>query len=603
MATTMVTNWGEKVTVRLPTQVYSPFILSEVMPPTVNACCFIEHGEEILDHARECHDFDVQMVVFAIQRGLEINSIQRYISAFPEATVRLAFAQESVNSSHVGPWHPTLFYSIERKSPQLLRMLCEAGADPNCRSYPSRLTLLCYIVMSAEYELVDMTDCLVAALAMGADPEGIPRDMWVDYLKSPARQAPKQRSSPTDKVLYQKEVRDALCRNLTLMQRYYLYKASIIGKPTPRMLQVASAFDFLPLFEAPYHIIGQGQATEHVLRSLVSHYVYDADKPLVLALTGMSGHGKTELAKQMGGLLSLPLHRVDMTEMRYETDLFGPKKPYVGHETGSSLNNFLAEQTGRRCVIFLDEFDKTTGNVRQSMLLLLESGLYQDRRTGKSLDCTKILWIMAANLGDSVIQDWWDENHEGTAMAAPSGGAESYEELQRSLERLYTATLGAPLTGRLSAIIPFVPFEDGEQAVTTYKFLRELWQLAREPIDVGARKFARHTYLRFVDDGALAAHLARKHYSPELGARSLEKAVQREVRAKLAYKQMEGTEAFTDRMNALPLTCFEVRLVKSSAGPDQTGENIVEIVEKGSRKAIIQQQRSLVREQSAEEEL
>lgn len=600
MATTTATAAGKQLTFRLHTPLHLPFLLPATLPPTVNSCCFIEHGEQILDHARECHDFDVQMVAFAIQKGLEISSIQRYISAFPKEVVKLAIAQNSVAHSHVGPWYPTLFFAVERKSPQLIRILCEAGANPNFRSYPSGITLLCYIIISAEYELVDMTDCLVAALAMGADPEGIPRDMWVQYLQSPTRQAPKQRSSPTDEVLYQSEVRDALCRNLTLIQRYYLYKASIMGKPSPRMLQVASAFDFLPLFEAHYHIIGQSQATEHVLRSLVSHYVYDADKPLVLALTGMSGHGKTELAKQMGGLLSLPLHRVDMTEMNHETDLFGPKIPYQGHQTGSQLNNFLAQQTGRRCVIFLDEFDKTTENVRQSMLLLLESGLYQDRRTGKPLDCKKIIWIMAANLGDSMIQAWWDVNREDSVIA--SGQVQSYEELQRSLERLYTTTLGAPLTGRLSAIIPFVPFEDGEQAVTTYKFMRELWHLVREPINVEAKKFARHTYLKFVDDGALATHLARTHYAPELGARSLEKAVQREVRAKLAYKQMEGTEAFTDRMNEIPLTCFEVRLVRSGKGDDQTGDDVVEVVEKGSRRVIPQQRTMLVKKLSFEEE-
>ena len=197
----------------------------------------------------------------------------------------------------MGPWYSPLFFAVERKLPQLIRILCEAGADPNFRSWPSGITLLCYIIISAEYELVDITDCLIAALAMGADPEGIPQDMWMNYLQTPTRQAPKQYFLPTDEVLYQKEVRKALCRNLTLIQRYYLYKASIMGKPSPRMLQVASAFDFLPLFETYYYIIGQSQATEHVLRSLVSHYVYDAVKPLVLALTGMSGHGKTELAK------------------------------------------------------------------------------------------------------------------------------------------------------------------------------------------------------------------------------------------------------------------------------------------------------------------
>ena len=67
------------------------------------------------------------------------------------------------------------------------------------------------------------------------------------------------------------------------------------------------------------------------------------------------------------------------------------------------------------------------------------------------------------------------------------------------------------MTGRLSAIIPFLPFEEGEQAVATYKFMRELWHMVRGPMDVAAKKFARHSYLHFVNDGAVALNLAKKH--------------------------------------------------------------------------------------------
>ena len=56
---------------------------------------------------------------------------------------------------------------------------------------------------------------------------------------------------------------------------------------------------------------------------------------------GPSGHGKTELAKRMGELLSSEMECIDCTEMLHETDLFGPKKPYLGYELGSPLNNFL----------------------------------------------------------------------------------------------------------------------------------------------------------------------------------------------------------------------------------------------------------------------
>lgn len=76
----------------------------------------------------------------------------------------------------------------------------------------------------------------------------------------------------------------------------------------------------------------------------------------------------------MGELLSLELECIDCTELRYETDLFGPKKPYIGHELGSPLNNFLTRLTGRRCIVFLDEFEKTTRDVQNALLIPFDEG-------------------------------------------------------------------------------------------------------------------------------------------------------------------------------------------------------------------------------------
>lgn len=53
------------------------------------------------------------------------------------------------------------------------------------------------------------------------------------------------------------------------------------------------------------------------------------------------------------------------------------------------LNNVFAEQSGKRAVVFLDEFDKTTPDVHKSMLLPFESGVYIDRRYNKKMDCKK----------------------------------------------------------------------------------------------------------------------------------------------------------------------------------------------------------------------
>lgn len=97
-------------------------------------------------------------------------------------------------------------------------------------------------------------------------------------------------------------------------------------------------------------------------------------QPLVLLFAGPSGHGKTELARNLGGLISLDLHSVDCTTPKHESDLFGPWRPYQGWEEGSSVNNFLATNNNRRCIIFMDEFEKTTDEVRRALLVPFQSG-------------------------------------------------------------------------------------------------------------------------------------------------------------------------------------------------------------------------------------
>lgn len=103
-------------------------------------------------------------------------------------------------------------------------------------------------------------------------------------------------------------------------------------------------------------------------------------QPLVLLFAGPSGHGKTELARNLGRLLSLNLQNVDCTNLSRESDLFGPWRPYQGWQDGSVVNNYLASHNGQRCIVFMDEFEKTKDEVRQALLLPFHSGTWPLQR-------------------------------------------------------------------------------------------------------------------------------------------------------------------------------------------------------------------------------
>ena len=482
------------------------------------------------------------------------------MDAFEPAKVK-SYLSPTVNG------FPILFYAAEQNSPELVRVLCKAGAVLGDRSELIGLPLLAYTVLSAEYDLTDTTDTFIALLAEGAWPEQLPIDMWEAPLNSPRADTPKGAHVVGCYGWCVPELRKALARNLTFMQRYLLWRAKHLARSTPRMVQIATAFSILPLLETPYHIIGQTPAIKQVIDAVASHYMFDSGFPLVMLFTGASGHGKTEVAMRMGNLLSLDIHMVDCTEMKYETDVFGPKAPYAGYQAGSKLNNFLAEHSGQRAVVFLDEFEKTTSDVHKSLLLPFESGTYQDRRNQKKLDCTKIIWILAANLGEEVIQKFWSTSARGLGESQQLHI--DSDRLSTLLEGIAIKTFGAPLTGRLSYTIPFLPFTDLERAVATYKFMREFKNEIRKPVNVEAKLFPRRLILNYTNDGQLAQHLAKQYYSHELGARSLQKAVHRHIKQKLAHAFLNETTEIYDKLNEEPMATYEAKLTSQTLGVNE----------------------------------
>ena len=287
--------------------------------------------------------------------------------------------------------------------------------------------------------------------------------------------------------------------------------------------------------------------------------MFNDKHPLACLFTGPSGHGKTELARRMGDLLSIDMVRVDCTEMKQETDLFGPKKAYKGWEDGSPLNNFLADKAGERCVVFLDEVDKTHAEVRNAMLLPIESGHYRDRRNQNVIDTSRVIWVLAANLGKEMIQKFWAENLRD--LNEEQQQKVSFTAFECQLKQHVIDKLGAPFAGRLSLIIPFMPFNRGEQAVATYKFMRELRNDVRQPIDMVNNHFPRHLFINYVDDGAISAYIAKDSYSAETGARPLMRAVNTEIRRRLAVRFFETEEMVNEAMNKEPLPNYEVRLM------------------------------------------
>jgi len=125
--------------------------------------------------------------------------------------------------------------------------------------------------------------------------------------------------------------------------------------------------------------------------------------------------------------------------------------------------------------------------------------------------------------------------------------------LDALLKRNFVILFGAPLTGRVTAILPFMPFTAGEQAVVVRKYMLKLANTVRQPIDTGSKKFAGNTHVKYVNDGQIALHIGKQYYISEIGARSLDTAVDTHIKYRLARAIQTMPELVEDESNSQAL--------------------------------------------------
>ncbi|OCK78281.1 P-loop containing nucleoside triphosphate hydrolase protein [Lepidopterella palustris CBS 459.81] len=479
--------------------------------------------------------FSIRGLITALQSGIKRGKLQHYLSFFSESIVA-----QHMNMSIGG--FPAIFYAVATNDEKIVRMWVNNGGDVNAVDGNYGIPLLGFAVLMADILGSHTTAVTITLLSLGADISVIPRIFFTPYLDDPPAKAPfnHREFDEPGKQWCQDYMRPMFARAVNLTQRYFFEKTLKDKKPSERQMQVAITHNATALLGISYFLIGQSSAAKTVTQKLLSHMALPRSKPLVLVFSGPSGHGKTELAKRMGELLSLELECIDCTELKHETDLFGPKKPYIGHEAGSPLNNFLTRLTGRRCIVFLDEFEKTTKEVQNSLLIPFDEGKYTDRRNRQPVDCSKTIWIIATNALDDIILDfcdiYQDDVHDTSDQLRHS---ELMTDLSNRLKKQLKSTFGNPLSGRISLVLPFLPFSPSEAAVIVHKYLLELQSHLSQAVQLSGQQLVGRINLCIKNDGAICSLLASEGYDADQGARSLKSAVELRVADELVGKYLE----------------------------------------------------------------
>jgi ATP-dependent Clp protease ATP-binding subunit ClpA len=254
------------------------------------------------------------------------------------------------------------------------------------------------------------------------------------------------------------------------------------------------------------------------------------EKPIgSFLLTGPTGVGKTEAARQLAKVMGVAFHRFDMSEyMEAHTvsRLIGAPPGYVGFDQGGLLTDTIAKTP--HAVLLLDEIEKAHPQIFNILLQVMDHGKLTDHN-GKPTDFRHVVLLMTSNIGVRDLQ----------RRAVGFGDAGGQDRDKPDTDREYKQLFNPEFRNRLDARIAFRALDPGVMRSIVGKFVREL----------GEQLAARSVTIALTD--AASEYLARKGYDPDNGARPLARVMQDEIKRPISEELLfgaleNGGKAFVD---------------------------------------------------------
>ena len=273
-------------------------------------------------------------------------------------------------------------------------------------------------------------------------------------------------------------------------------------------------------YELGSRVFGQKEAVAMLAQAIKRSRagLGNAERPLgSFLLTGPTGVGKTELAKQLANCLGVAFVRFDMSEYMEKhavARLIGAPPGYVGFEQGGLLTDAIRKTP--HCVLLLDEIEKAHMDMFSILLQVMDHATLTDNN-GRKSDFRNVILLMTSNAGAREMS--------GNAIGFKAG-AEEDRGLRglAAIEKLFSPEF----RNRLDAVIPFHSLTQDIMEKIVDKFMAEL----------GVQLAAKNVALELAPEAR--AWLARKGFDPAFGARPLGRLIQKEVKDRLADRILFG---------------------------------------------------------------
>jgi len=293
--------------------------------------------------------------------------------------------------------------------------------------------------------------------------------------------------------------------------------AKMIQMPEEKIMETESSNLATLQDNLQAEVFGQDLAvTEVVDKIMVAQAgLKSENKPIgSFVFMGPTGCGKTETAKALSKHLGVKLLRFDMSEYQEKhsiSKLIGSPPGYVGFEENAGLL-ITQIQENPNAVLLFDEVEKSHPDVTTVLLQIMDNGFITGSN-GKRADCRNLILILTTNAG---AQDA-EKNTIGF-------GSQDREYSDKDLKKFFTPEF----RNRLDGIMTFNKLGKESMVKVVNKFMDELKaQVKDKGVKIKLNKEA-------------TEWLIVKGFDPKMGARPLQRVIDKEIKRDLAKLMLFG---------------------------------------------------------------